>query len=104
MNIFFSYGFGGARRVAHRHRLVPDQLVQGLAFGRSRQNLGLGCGNREVHIIGVAEANLADLFLGRGIEQRRSLVAMRRDESPVDVERVDGAWQNSLHFGERYAP
>ena len=51
----------------------------------------LGCGNRKVHIIGVAEANLADLFLGRGIEQRRSVVAVRDDESAVDVDRVDGA-------------
>jgi hypothetical protein len=25
-------------------------------------------GNREIHIIAVAEANLTDLFLGRGIE------------------------------------
>src|SRR5271169_2371444 len=48
-------------------------------------------GNREVHIIAVAEANLADLFLGRGIEQRRSVVAMRHDESAVDVDRADGA-------------
>src|SRR5258708_39764786 len=65
-----------------------------------------GCGNREVHIIGVAEANLADLFLGRGIEQRRSVVAVRRDESAVDVDRVDGAHGITPfhHFGERYAP
>ena len=57
---------------------------------RHRREGAPGCGNREVHIIGVAEANLADLFLGRGIEQRRSIVAVRRDESAVDVDRVDG--------------
>ena len=34
---------------------------------------------------------MPDLFLGRGIEQRRSIVAVRRDESAVDVDRVDDA-------------
>jgi hypothetical protein len=45
---------------------------------------------------------IADLFLGRGIEERRSVVAVRRDESTVDVDRVDGAHGISPfhHFGE----
>jgi hypothetical protein len=34
---------------------------------------------------------MSDLFLGHGIKPRSSTVAVWRDESAVDVDRVDGA-------------
>ena len=72
---------------------------------RHRWEGALCRGNCEVDIMGVGEANLADLFLGRGIEQRRTFLAVRRDERSVDVDRVDDAHgvTPSHHYGERYA-
>jgi hypothetical protein len=73
---------------------------------RHRREGALGCGDREVHILGVAKANLADLLPGCGIEQRRSIVAVRGDESTVDIDRVDDVHGITpfRYFADRYAP
>jgi hypothetical protein len=42
----------GAGRVVHRHRPVPDQVVQGLALERSRQNFAL---DERPHRLGISE-------------------------------------------------
>ena len=44
-----------------------------------------------------------DLFLGHGIKPRSLTVVVRRDESAVDVDRVDGARGRApfQHFGDK---